>query len=120
LLYERRKQAVMLYQRSMTRREIAPIVGASPYMEGQWIKAWEKGGRGALKVRRFSPQKPIRRAYERNNERVRVWLREEYPPIAAKAKKENAGIHWRDETGLRSDDVNGRSYALKGIRRFRG
>ena len=191
LLYERRKQAVMLYQRSMTRREIAPIVGASPYTVGQWIKAWEKGGRAALRVRQkgrpvgrgrkllpheelqiqkditdrcpdqlkldfalwtrravqllikqqysvdltlqgvgkylkkweFSPQKPIRRAYERNDERVRVWLREEYPTIAAKAKKENAEIHWGDETGLRSDDVNDRSCAPKGktpIQRVKG
>jgi Transposase and inactivated derivatives len=71
----------------------------------------------------FSPQKPIRWAYERNDEQVRVWLREEYPAIAAKAKKENAEIHWGDETGLRSDDVNGRSYAPKGktpIQRVKG
>ena len=71
----------------------------------------------------FTPQKPIRRAYERNDERVRVWLNNEYPAIAAKAKRENAEIHWGDETGLRSDDVNGRSYAPKGktpVQRVKG
>ena len=70
---------------------------------GKYLKRWG-----------FSPQKPIRRAYERNDERVRVWLQNEYLAIASKAKKENAEIHWGDETGLRSDDVNGRSYSPKG------
>jgi hypothetical protein len=31
-----------------------------------------------------------------------------------RAKAEGAEIHWGDESGLRSDDVRGRSYALKG------
>ena len=61
----------------------------------------------------FSPQKPIRRAYERNDQRVRIWLEKEYPAIAARARQEKAEIHWGDETGLRSDDVKGRSYAPK-------
>lgn len=50
-LYERRKQAVMLYRRGHKRCEIAPIVGVSAYTVGQWIKAWEEGGQAALKVR---------------------------------------------------------------------
>jgi hypothetical protein len=37
-----------------------------------------------------------------------------YPEIAARAKKEGAEIHWGDETGLRSDDVRGRSFAPVG------
>ena len=37
-----------------------------------------------------------------------------YPEIAARAKKEGAEIHWGNETGLRSDDVRGRSFAPKG------
>ena len=62
----------------------------------------------------FSPQKPIRRAYERNDQRVRIWLEKVYPAIAARARQEKAEIHWGDETGLRSDDVKGRGYAPKG------
>jgi len=79
---------------------------------GRYLKSWG-----------FTPQKPIRQAYERNDERVRIWLAEEYPVIATKAKQEDAEIHWGDETGLRSDDVNGRSYAPKGktpIQRVKG
>jgi len=45
---------------------------------------------------------------------VGQWLDEKYPEIAKRAKQEGAEIHWGDETGLRSDDVRGRSYAPKG------
>ena len=62
----------------------------------------------------FFPQKPIWRTYERNDQRVRIWLEKTYPAIAARARQEKAEIHWGDETGLRSDDVKGRSYAPKG------
>nr|CCA79655.1 putative transposase [blood disease bacterium R229] len=34
--------------------------------------------------------------------------------LPARAKAEGAEIHWGDESGLRSDDVRGRSYAPKG------
>jgi hypothetical protein len=45
---------------------------------------------------------------------VRKWLEHDYPVIAAQVKFEGAAIHWGDETGLRSDDVRGRSFASKG------
>ena len=62
----------------------------------------------------FTPQKPIRRAYEQSPAAVKQWLETDYPAIAARAKAEKAEIHWGDETGLRSDDVRGRSFAPKG------
>jgi transposase len=62
----------------------------------------------------FTPQKPMRKAYEQSPAAVKKWLDEEYPVIAACAKVEGAEIHWGDETGLRSDDVRGRSYAPQG------
>jgi transposase len=62
----------------------------------------------------FTPQKPIRRAYEQSPAAVRKWLDEDYPAIARRAKAEGGEIHWGDETGLRSDDVRGRSFAPKG------
>ena len=62
----------------------------------------------------FSPQKPLRRAYEQSPAAVKKWLEEDYPTIAARARFEGAEIHWGDETGLRSDDVRGRSFAPKG------
>jgi transposase len=63
---------------------------------------------------RFTAQKPLRRAYEQRPSAVRRWLREEYPAIAARAHKEEGIVLWGDETGLRSDDVRGRSYAPRG------
>src|SRR3712207_5971488 len=62
----------------------------------------------------FTAQKPIRRAYEQDPAAVRRWLRRDYPAIAARAKAEGGTIFWGDETGLRSDDVRGRSYAPRG------
>ena len=62
----------------------------------------------------FTPQKPMKKAYEQSPAAVKKWLQQEYPVIAANAKAEGAEVHWGDETGLRSDDVRGRSYAPQG------
>ena len=62
----------------------------------------------------MSPQKPVRRAYERNDAAIARWLRTEYPAIARDAKREKAAIYWGDEMGLRSDHVAGTSYAPLG------
>lgn len=70
---------------------------------GDYLKRWG-----------FTPQKPIKRAYEQRPAEVKRWLDETYPQIATRAKQEGAEIHWGDETGLRSDDVRGRGYAPKG------
>ena len=48
----------------------------------------------------FTPQRPIRRARERQDAAVRAWLAEHYPRIVARAKAERAQIHWGDETGI--------------------
>ncbi len=70
---------------------------------GRYLKAWG-----------MSPQKPVRRAYERNDAAIARWLRQEYPAIARQAKREKAAIYWGDEMGLRSDHVSATSYALLG------
>lgn len=62
----------------------------------------------------MTPQKPMRRAYERDPAAVAAWLKEQYPAIRRRAKEENALILWGDEMGLRSDDPVGRSYAPRG------
>jgi transposase len=62
----------------------------------------------------FTAQKPLRRAYEQNPAEVRHWLRDEYPAIVAQARWARGVIFWGDETGLRADDVRGRSYAPPG------
>ncbi|MFN9472535.1 IS630 family transposase [Acidovorax sp.] len=62
----------------------------------------------------FTPQKPMKKAYEQSPAAVKKWLEEDYPVIATRAKAEGAEIHWGDESGLRSDDVRGRGFAPKG------
>ena len=62
----------------------------------------------------FTPQKPIKKAYEQRPEAVQAWLEDEYPTIEARAKREGAEIHWGDETALVNTDVRGRSYAPAG------
>ena len=62
----------------------------------------------------FTPQKPIKKAYEQRPEAVQAWLEDEYPAIEARAKREGAEIHWGDETALVNTDVRGRSYAPTG------
>ena len=71
---------------------------------GDYLKQWG-----------FTPQKPVKRAYERCDKKVKKWLEEQYPDIEQRAKKEGAEIHWGDETGLYSEDQVGRGYSLKGV-----
>jgi transposase len=70
---------------------------------GEYLKRWG-----------FTPQKPIRRAYEQRPEAVQAWLDDTYPSIAQRARQEGAEIHWGDETALANTDVRGRGYAPKG------
>jgi transposase len=62
----------------------------------------------------FTPQKPIRRAFEQDPEQIRRWLEEKYPEIRKLAKLKKAEIYWGDEMGLRSDHACGRSYGRRG------
>jgi len=62
----------------------------------------------------FTPQRPLRKAYKQNPKAVKTWLETEYPDIARRSIRENAQIHWGDETGLCNDSYYGRSYAPRG------
>lgn len=62
----------------------------------------------------FTPQKPVKFAYERRPEAVKNWIEKDYKVIKILAMVENAEIYWGDETGLRASDVRGRGFAPKG------
>jgi transposase len=62
----------------------------------------------------LTPQKPMKKAYQQSSEKVRTWLKVEYPKIQAYAKKIRAEIQWGDEMGIRSDDQIGRTYGKRG------
>jgi transposase len=70
---------------------------------GDYLKRWG-----------FTPQKPIKRAYERNPKKVKEWLENTYPLIKERAKSEKADIYWGDESTIKPSDVRGRGYAPKG------
>jgi len=62
----------------------------------------------------LTPQKPLRRAYERDEEAVKEWKEKEYPKIQKESQKQGAEIFWLDEAGIRSDDPLQRTWGLKG------
>jgi len=62
----------------------------------------------------ITPQKPLRRAYERDPEAVRAWQEEIYPKLAKRAKRRGADIFFLDEAGIRSDDPLGKTWAPRG------
>jgi len=62
----------------------------------------------------LTPQRPLRRAYQQNPERVECWLKEEYPAIRKEAKAAKATIYFGDEAGVRSDYHSGTTWAPKG------
>lgn len=67
-----------------------------------------------LKQLGLSAQKPLWRAYQQNPEHVEQWLKNEFPSIRAKAKREQAEIWFADEAGIRSDSHAGTTWAPKG------
>jgi transposase len=62
----------------------------------------------------ITPQKPLRRAYERDPAAVKFWLEERYPDLKRRAKRLGAMIFFLDEAGFQSDPPLGRTYGLKG------
>jgi len=62
----------------------------------------------------ITPQKPLRRAYERDPQAVAQWLAATYPQLKRRAKREGAMIFFLDEAGFQSDPQLGRTYGLKG------
>lgn len=70
---------------------------------GDYMKRWG-----------FTPQKPLKRAYEQNPKAVKKWLNETYSEIHKLAKRDDAEIYWGDETGIRNDCQHTRGYAPRG------
>lgn len=70
---------------------------------GHYLKRWG-----------FTPQKPLKRAYEQRPEAIAHWLTHEYPAITARARRAGAEIHWGDETSLSTSDSRGRGFAPRG------
>ena len=62
----------------------------------------------------ISCQKPLHRAWERDEALVQQWLKKEYPGIKRMAQKQGADIYFGDAAHLRSDHHAGRTWGKKG------
>lgn len=62
----------------------------------------------------ITPQKPLRRAYERDPEAIERWKKDVFPALRTRARKRGAKIFFLDEAGVRSDQVLGRTWAPRG------
>lgn len=62
----------------------------------------------------ITPQKPLRRAYERDPAAIERWKAVVFPRLRARAKRVGAKIFFLDEAGVRSDQVLGRTWGLRG------
>ena len=102
---EQLKLAFGLWTREAVQQLILDRFGIelSRWQVGRYLKSWG-----------YTPQKPIRKAFEQKPAQVREWLDKEYPAIKRRATKEKGTIYFGDETGMRSDHQAGRSYAPKG------
>jgi len=62
----------------------------------------------------ITPQKPLRRAYERCPEAVEKWAHDDYPKLRKRARRLGAKIFFLDEAGFSSEPSLGKTYGLKG------
>jgi transposase len=121
-----------LIARKYHKRIIGWIDGKDPrdygYASGLWTRAIvseliEKklhikvgvGAVGDLLARMdITPQKPLRRAYERNEEEVLKWKEETYPKVLKMAKKKGSEVFFLDEAGVKSDPNLGKTWGIRG------
>jgi transposase len=62
----------------------------------------------------WSPQKPRRRARERNEDQIEFWKRERFPKIAAAARQREAHLVFLDESGFMLTPTVRRTWAPRG------
>ncbi len=119
-LHERHRQIVRAFKRGRSQAGISRDLGVS---RPAVLALIERECGITLSIRAvgnylsrwgFTPQKPIKRAYEQSAPAVKAWLDQTYPSIAHRARTEDAEIHWGDETAVVNTDVRGRGYAPKG------
>jgi transposase len=70
---------------------------------GEYLRRWG-----------YTPKRAARKARHQNPAEVQEWLEKTYPALEARANREDAEIHWEDETGVSANEVAGRGYARVG------
>ena len=62
----------------------------------------------------LTPQKPLKRAYERDPIAIEAWKSQVFPRLAKRAKRLGADIYFWDESGFRADAVQGQTWGVRG------
>ena len=62
----------------------------------------------------LTPQKPLRRAYERDEQAIEEWKTSRWPEVRKRAKRRGAVIMFLDEAGIKSDSPLGSTWGKRG------
>jgi transposase len=62
----------------------------------------------------LTPQKPVRRAFQRDDAECRHWMRRRFPEIVREAKRKQAVLLFADETGVHENHPVGRTWGERG------
>jgi transposase len=62
----------------------------------------------------LSPQKPVRRAFQRDDMEIACWTSDEFPAIVAEAKRKQATLLFLDESAIHEDAAIGTTWGVRG------
>lgn len=62
----------------------------------------------------ITPQKPTRRAFQRDGEECQRWMQEDFPRIVREARRKQATLLFADETGIHENHAVGTTWAERG------
>ena len=117
-VFELKKAALRLRRQARQVKEIVEVTGLAGVRAlilreygikmpirtvGEYLKRWG-----------FTVQRPSKQAMKQNPEAVEQWLKQEYPVIHARAKREGAEIFWGDETAVQNVEHYARGCAPRG------
>ena len=109
ILNEKSPEEVGIASPLWTRRAVAELIRKEYGIDmpvrtvGEYLERWG-----------YTAKVPRRHAKDQDPEEVRHWLEVTYPAIKARAAREDAEIHWCDETGAAADQQPRRGYAREG------
>jgi transposase len=109
LIDEHTPEQLGIHSALWTRRAVGELIHQEFGIElaertvGEYLRRWG-----------YTPKKPARHARKQDPDEVRTWLEVTYPAIEKQAEKEDAEIHWCDETGVAADHHPGTGYSPKG------
>jgi transposase len=96
------------------------VNGRDPCQYSLDFRLWTRAVVGGLIQKKFgvslglTAQKPLQRAYQRDQQAIEQWQCETYPAIARQVKAQGAEVFFLDESGFRADTVHGKTWGTRG------